>query len=209
MIVLVRHGQSVANAEGRLVGRADPALTDLGRSQAVACGALLAREAQRAGRPPARLLTSPLTRARDTAAALAACYRSELGGSPDVEVDERLIELDYGALDLEPIEAVPAATWAAWRSDAGFRPPGGETLLELAERVQLLLAELPGGAETGDVVAVSHVSPVKAAAAWAIGVGIEVSWRLSLPVASITRVSVGRTGPALVSFGETGHLEVR
>jgi broad specificity phosphatase PhoE len=54
---------------------------------------------------------------------------------------------------------------------------------------------------------VSHVSPIKAAVAWALGAGAGVSWRLSLGVASITRVRTGGAGgPALVSFNETAHL---
>lgn len=208
MIVLVRHGQSVANAESLLVGRADSPLTELGRRQAEATGTALARSAAQSGREPSRILTSPLARARDTAEAIAACHRATLGSSPQVEVEERLIELDYGELDLQPLREVAAATWTEWRYDRAFRPPGGESLVELAERVQALLASIEQEAARSEVIAVSHVSPVKAAAAWAMGVGIEVSWRLSLPVASITRVAVGGTVPALVSFGETAHLDV-
>lgn len=206
MIVLARHGQSVANAEGRLVGRADSPLTDLGRLQAARTGEWLAQAARPPGGPPAMLLCSPLSRTRGTAGAIADAYRAELGQSPEVLVDDRLVELDYGALDLQELGTVPAGTWSAWRSDPAYRPPGGETLLELASRVQALLEEVAPVATDREVVAVTHVSPIKAAAAWALGVGVEVSWRLSLPVAAISRISIGRTGPALLSFGETAHL---
>ena len=60
--------------------------------------------------------------------------------------------------------------------------------------------------DTGLVVAVSHVSPIKAAAAWALGVDGTVAWRMFLGLASITRVGRGRTSPVLLSFNETGHL---
>jgi broad specificity phosphatase PhoE len=56
------------------------------------------------------------------------------------------------------------------------------------------------------VVAVSHVSPIKAAAAWAMGVDGTVAWRMFLALASITRVGQGRNSPVLLSFNETGHL---
>ena len=55
-------------------------------------------------------------------------------------------------------------------------------------------------------MAVSHVSPIKAAAAWALGVDGTVAWRMFLGLASITRVGRGRTSPVLLSFNETGHL---
>jgi broad specificity phosphatase PhoE len=61
----------------------------------------------------------------------------------------------------------------------------------------------------GDVVVVSHVSPIKAAAAWALGVGDEVAWRMYVAQASITRIGVGGPGglPSLRSFNETAHLD--
>ena len=52
----------------------------------------------------------------------------------------------------------------------------------------------------GPVVAVSHVSPIKAAVTWALDASPELAWRMRLDVASLTRV--GR-GPVLLSFNET------
>jgi broad specificity phosphatase PhoE len=197
MLILVRHGQSLWNAEGRLSGRADPPLTELGRRQAEATGRHLA--ARPAAGPPPRVIASPLERALRTAELIAAAL-----GVPDLVVDEQLIELDYGELDGTPLAKVDRAQWQRWREDVAWRPPGGETLLELHERIGAFCDGIAGAAAEGDVVAVTHVSPVKAAAGWAIGAGPEVSWRMSLAVSSITRVS---TSPrALRSFGETAHL---
>src|SRR5438270_599571 len=64
MLVLVRHGQTAVNAGGRLQGRIDAPLTDVGRSQAAAAAAAVLAVAT-----PARVITSPLLRARETAAA--------------------------------------------------------------------------------------------------------------------------------------------
>ena len=67
--------------------------------------------------------------------------------------------------------------------------------------------ELSTEAARGDVIVVSHVSPIRAAVTWALGGGPELSWRLSLGVASITRISTaGPFGRQLASFNETGHL---
>jgi broad specificity phosphatase PhoE len=57
-----------------------------------------------------------------------------------------------------------------------------------------------------NVVAVSHVSPIKAAVSWALGAGVELGWRMFLDVASITRVG-GRDGQgSLLGFNDTSHL---
>ena len=89
MLFVVRHGQTAANAAGQLLGRADVALTDIGREQAKALAAAVG--------PVDRVISSPLQRARQTAAAFA---------SP-VEIDDRWTELDYGIYDERPLADVP------------------------------------------------------------------------------------------------------
>ncbi len=212
MLILVRHGQSEANAAGVLLGRTDSELTDLGRLQASRIGHALARSVRHVSgggddgpgvRVPIRILTSPLVRARLTAKIIS----EVLGpGVPQPEVEERLIELDYGELDgKRPADLAPGV-WSGWRSDPTWRPSGGESFVDLHARVDPLWASLAEEAAAGDVIAVSHVSPIKAAVAWTLGAGPELAWKLSLGVAAITRISFGGRAPALVSFGETDHL---
>jgi probable phosphoglycerate mutase len=193
-IYVVRHGRTRANASGLLLGRADPGLDELGRDQARSLAAVLP-----AG---ARIVSSPLRRCLETAGALLAGPGA--GAGPDV--DHRLIELDYGDYDLRPLADIPADVWARWRSDPTFRPPGGESLAELAERVGRLLDELAGEAAEADVVLVTHVSPIKAAMAWALGVGVEVAWRSYVAPASITRIGITGRGPSLLGFNSDTHL---
>jgi broad specificity phosphatase PhoE len=195
VIVLVRHGRTDVNAGGRLLGRLDPALDELGVRQAKATAAALGEL-----RDP-RVVTSPLGRTRQSAGEIAA----RLGGVA-AEIDERWIELDYGDWDGMPLADVPVDTWRAWRSDLDLRPPGGETLAELGRRVRAALDDLATEALERDVIVVSHVSPIKAAVAWALGVGDEVAWRLFVGPASITRLGVSVRGVAVTSFNETGHL---
>lgn len=204
MIVVVRHGRTAANAGGLLLGRADPPLDPEGERQAAALAGACAEL------DVARIVTSPLARCRATAAALAA---GVVAGAPTpgvdvpVEVDERWIELDYGELDQRPLAEVPADVWATWRSDVTWTPPGGESLAALGERVRAACEGLAADAADRDVVVVSHVSPIKAAVAWALGVGDEVAWRLWVAPASVTRIGIGRGGaPSLRGFNDLAHL---
>lgn len=197
MIVVVRHGRTAANASGLLLGHADPPLDEEGRRQADALGAACAVL------DVARVVTSPLGRCRATADAVAA----SVGSTASVEVDDRWVELDYGELDGRRLVDVAASTWAAWRADVTWAPPGGESLAALGVRVRAACADLADEAAGRDVVVVSHVSPIKAAVAWALGVGDEVSWRMWVAPASITRIGVGRDGsPSLRGFNDLAHL---
>jgi broad specificity phosphatase PhoE len=91
----------------------------------------------------------------------------------------------------------------------GFAPPGGESLEAVTARVVDFCTERVEQWRDGDVVAVSHVSPIKSAVCWALGVDERVTWRMQLGLASITRIGAGRDGgPHLYSFNETAHLTV-
>jgi broad specificity phosphatase PhoE len=196
VIVLVRHGRTDANARGLLLGRLDPALDAEGADQAARLAAACA------SLDVARVVTSPLGRCRQTAEVVAAA----VGGGISPEADDRWIELDYGELDGLPVAQVPAATWASWRADVAWSPAGGESLAGLGDRVRAACGDLVADARDREVVVVTHVSPIKAAVAWALGVGDEVSWRMWVGPASITRIGVAGGVPSLRSFNEIGHL---
>ena len=190
MISFVRHGQTAVNRDGQLQGRVDAPLTTNGEEQAARLGAWFAT------RPaPARVLSSPLVRARQTAAAIAGAH------GLTVTVDERLVELDYGDWDGTPLADVPASAWAEWRADPAFAPPGGESLVAVSARMISFCRDVLAGGD--DVVAVSHVSPIKAAVCWALGTDERASWRMHLDLASITRVAARGETPYLASYNET------
>lgn len=139
------------------------------------------------------MISSPLARTRQTAERL----------GPPITVDDRWVEMDYGIYDGMPLGDVPSGIWDRWLGDPAWGPEGGESHLDLDRRVRSACDELWDAAAAGDVVVVSHVSPIKAAVAWALGVGVEATWRMHLDTASICRVGRGRSGPSLVSFNET------
>lgn len=194
-LILARHGETAPNRRGVLLGRDDPGLTDRGRSQARALAAWVAE------RDPTRVVSSPLARCRDTAATIAeAC-------SLDAVADDRLIEVDYGEWEGRALGDIPDDASARWRSDAHFRPPGGESLADVQERVGNWCRELAASGGDATVVAVSHVSPIKAAVVWALDAGPEAAWRMWVEVASVTRLGLRPDGGVLLGFNERAHLD--
>ena len=192
MLILLRHGQTTANAQALLQGHMNLPLDTVGELQAQKCGDYL-----RATFSDIRVISSPLVRAQQTAQAVAGA----------VDTDERFIELNYGDWDGVALTDIDAAQWTHWRNDPHFRPPNGETLVELDARVQPALHDLMEEARERTVVVVSHVSPIKSGVAWAMGVGPETSWRMQLERASMCRIAIGPRGPSLHSFNDTSHLQ--
>ena len=120
-----------------------------------------------------------------------------------IETDERWIELSYGVYEGAPHADLPSEVWNSWRDDPHFVPEGGESLATLDERVRVACAELAERAADEDIVVVSHVSPMKSAVAWALGVDIGISWNCHLDHASICRIDFRGTRPILRAFNHT------
>ena len=191
MMLWVRHGETAANRARLALGRADPPLTGRGRGQADALAGRLCDSGA------VRIISSPLRRARETATAIAEAVG--LG----VDVDRRLVEMDYGDWDERSFSEFPPEDLARWRKDATFAPPGGESLIAVGERVASLCTELIDGPV---VIAVSHVSPIKAAVLWAMDADPLLAWRMHLDVASISRIGASNRVPCLLGFNDTTHL---
>ena len=188
MLFLVRHGRTLVNAENRLQGRIDHSLDEVGRRQSIEIAGAL--------RKVDRVISSPLLRAKETAAA----------SNQKIDVEPRFIELDYGDFDGLLQNEVPEEVWKNWRSDINYRPPNGESLAELNSRVCQVLNEIADESRERNVVVVSHVSPIKAAIAWAVGVEVSSSWRMLLDRGSISRIELSPQGPKLRGFNDTSHL---
>jgi broad specificity phosphatase PhoE len=189
VLIIVRHGQTAANAARRLQGRLDEHLDSLGLQQAAAIADWIGT--------PDLLISSPLARAMETAAAFGC----------QITVDARWSEVDYGVMEGTPIDDVPMEIWNKWRFDVDFAPEGGESMRSVAERVTEAAKELVPLASTQNVVVVSHVAAIKEAVRWALGGGVE-AFRLNLTQASITILDISPRGNTIMrSFNETGHLK--
>jgi len=185
VLILVRHGRTALNAAGKLQGRLDVPLDDVGREQATAV-------ANHVG-PVDELISSPLLRAVQTAEAFGVPF----------EQDERWVELSYGRFEgMSSTEAMSAEAWEQWRLDPNYVPDGGESLVDLDERVRSACEAIAERARDHDVAIVTHVSPIKSAVAWAIGAPIDIAWRSHLSQASVCRIEIRGRGPVLTAFNE-------
>jgi broad specificity phosphatase PhoE len=132
-LVLLRHGQTDFNLAGRMQGHLDSLLTEGGREQA----ALVAPQLARLG--PARLISSDLRRAIDTADVVGvAC-------ALPVKLDPRLRETHLGewqGRSVTEVEAEWPGAIAEWRSDPAWTPPGGESRVDVVARARPVVDEL-------------------------------------------------------------------
>jgi alpha-ribazole phosphatase len=169
-LLLVRHAATDASFAGRCHGHLDVALSPEGRRQADALAAALADV------PLVAVYSSPLARAVDTAAPLAAARGLE------VVRDDRLRELDFGeveGLSYEEISATHPELFRAWmESPTSVRFPGGEGFADLRARVLLAVAELRERHEGEAVAVVTHGGVVRAVLADVLGLEDGAVFRL-------------------------------
>ncbi|MGN9841774.1 bifunctional RNase H/acid phosphatase [Nonomuraea sp. H19] len=199
-LLLLRHGETELSLERRFSGLGDAELTANGLAQASAAAERLSREPYR----PDVIVTSPLKRARQTAAAVA--QRTGL----DVEVDEDLREADFGAWEGHTFTEVQRkwpAELAAWLADPTTDPPGGESFATTAVRVQAAGERLVERYAGKTVLAVSHVTPIKMLLRLALMAPLESLYRMHLDLACLSLIEYYADGPAVVkSFNDTAHL---
>jgi len=200
--VLLRHGETALSGGQRFAGRGDIPLTATGREQAVAAAARLAA---RGGLD--LIVTSPLARARQTAGAVAAAT----GLEPVVQ--DGWAEVDFGEWEgLSHAEA--ERDWpeqmAAWLSDPGAAPPGGESLAAASDRVLAALDSLLAGHRGATVLIVSHVTPIKILLRHALLAPPAALRRMYLGVASLCEISWYAGGVGVVrTLNDTAHLSPR
>lgn len=201
-LILVRHGVTAWNREGRWQGRLDPPLSDDGRREATL---LAARVAADADLRPARIISSSLGRALQSA--------QEIGGVIDVPVepDDRLVEIGAGEWEgrtHDELEATDGERYRAWRSqESDVRPPGGEALDDVIGRVRELLSELDATPGPWPAMLVSHGGILRVLANLLFELPGRWVWNLDVDNASIaaaTRAPSGRW--RLDRWNDTLHL---
>lgn len=197
----MRHGVTDFTVAGKLDGRggADPSLNVEGRRQALAAAAGV-RDLIGVG--SASVITSSLQRAVETGAAIA----EQLGLAPQVDADWD--EQNFGDWDdqrLGDLATRHPQELLRFRKDPHYARPGGETHVELQNRV--LAAFERAGAAGGTVVVASHRKPIMTVLAHLLGIPHERIWRLATAPTSLTLVEVWADGGTSVAFvNDTNHL---
>jgi broad specificity phosphatase PhoE len=191
-LFLVRHGETADNVKMRYVGIRDEPLTNEGKKQAQQAAAALAQL------PIDRIVTSPLSRAANTAAAI------QSGCGVELRIDARLAEGSFGRWEgLTRSEVLAMGNQEAehlsrWESDASYAPPGGESFVDVQNRVVDLVVELRRDFAGSSIVLVSHVGPIKALIAAA----------LEIPLLSASRFFLDPGTISVVDWGESSLLKL-
>ncbi|MFD4129503.1 bifunctional RNase H/acid phosphatase [Streptomyces globisporus] len=201
-LVLLRHGETALTPEKRFSGSGgtDPELSAVGRGQAER-----AAEHFAALGTVQEIVSSPLRRCRETAAAVAA----RLG--LDVRIDESLRETDFGAwegLTFGEVRERYGDDLTAWLASPDTAPTGGgESFAEVAERIAAARDRLVARYAGRTVLLVTHVTPIKTFVRLALGAPPQALFRMELSAASISTVAYYGDGNASVRLlNDTSHL---
>ena len=194
-LLLVRHGNT--STTGKLLP---------GRAPGLHLAESGVRQAERAGERIAELkrvdaiYTSPLERARETAAPIA----KATGVKPKIE--RGLLECDFGdwtGAELPKLMKLPE--WrTVQRAPSTFRFPNGESFTEMQVRIVSTLDRLRARHHGGTIVCVSHADPIKAAMAHALGTHLDLFQRIIISTCSISAIGFAGDGPMALTVNSTG-----
>jgi broad specificity phosphatase PhoE len=198
-LLLVRHGEVLANRELRHVGSLDEPLSEVGRRQAEGLAEALAPL------PLAALYASPLSRAADTG--------RQIGGrlTLPVRCEPRLAEQRFGEWEgltrAEIVGRGDGEVLRHWEGDAAVPPPGGEPLVAVQERALELVEELAARHAGEWVALVSHVGPIKTLVCATLGVPLTTARRMFLDPGTVTVIDWSSV-PMMRLFNAHGPLDL-
>jgi probable phosphoglycerate mutase len=179
-------------------GFSDIGLNERGKQQAACLSQALWNEEIVA------IYASPLSRALDTAQAIAGSHQVE------VRVDDDLREIDAGDVDglsLDELGVKYRDFWQEWRQGTGiFRMPGGASLGELQDRAWQAIERIRQGTTQGTVVVVAHTFVVLTIICRGLGLDLANIRRLRQDVGGFSILDFGQRGVSLVALNDTCHL---
>jgi broad specificity phosphatase PhoE len=198
-LLIVPHAPTDWNAAGRYQGHSDTTLSELGRRQARVLARRLKLERIDA------VYSSDLRRAVETVTAI--CEPRRLTW----RCDARLRELHFGAwegLTYAEVQGHYAQALTAWEADPLLMaPPGGETLAQLAARVETFLAGLENVSDPDcTALVVAHRGSLRALLCLALGLPPEVRWRFRIEPASLSALTLDPKGAVLHGLNDINHL---
>jgi probable phosphoglycerate mutase len=200
VILLIRHGENEYTRTGKLAGwTPGVGLNEAGQKQAQELVERLK------GAPIKHLYSSPLQRARETAAPLARAL-----GLP-VEIRPGLGEVRYGDWTGKSLKRL--ARTRLWRVVQGLPSamqfPGGETMRGAQQRMVEALDEIARAHPKALTAVFSHSDPIKMAVAFYLGMPLDLFQRIHINTCSVTVLHLGQGQPSLVKLNDTGSLARR
>lgn len=191
LVHLMRHGETEWNAEGRLQGQANIALSELGRAQVRAQRPMFNGHAMHS-------VASDLARAVETA---------ELIGISDIATDRRLREIDVGLWEGRPVDELIAENAQAYRDwrIGQQTPPDGEPWSDFCDRIVHAVTEHAEAAsrQASDLLVVCHGGVIRAALDGLLGLSLERFAAAGPASLCIIRLD---DRPALVSYNHQSTL---
>ena len=195
LVLLVRHGQTPTTGKilpGRAAGLH---LADIGIKQAQVVAERIAGI-----KKVDAIYASPLERARETAAPIAAALGLR------TKIDKGLLECEFGdwtGAELSKLMKLPE--WSTvQRAPSTFRFPNGESFTEMQTRMVSAIDRLCAQHRGGVIVCVSHADPIKAAVAHAMGTHIDLFQRIVISTCSVSAVAYTTGGPIVLNVNSTG-----
>lgn len=197
-LIMVRHGETLYNAQRRFTGQSDVPLNMLGKRQAAALGEYLATEHLDV------IVTSDLERTRVTAEEIARYH-----GLP-IQEDIDLRELAFGEWEgytYDEVLARDAKLVAQWRSDpATYAPPGGETVSQLRDRCARALRNWQTQYPEASVLWVTHGGLIGVLLCHVLGIDLKRRWQFRHDNASISEMHLSGEHVTIVRLNETAHI---
>lgn len=198
-LYLVRHGQTDASLGNRFAGRIDPPLNATGQAMAAALAARYGGAGWR------EIVSSPLARARQTAAPTASA------AGLTVTIDDGFVEIAYGEWDgraEEEVERADAARFAAWVAHPGrLAPPGGESGDQIAARALAAVERIRARHADGRVLVVSHKATIRVLVCALVGLDVDqFRARIGQRVCAVNVIDFKPSGPLLQVLGDVSHL---
>jgi probable phosphomutase (TIGR03848 family) len=200
-LVLIRHAsteETGRSLSGRLPGIP---LSEKGREEARALAERLSSV------DFTRIASSPIQRCLETLEPILRTRTSGVAARPEVEIDERLIEVDYGAWSGRELKALAKdPLWTTvQRQPSAMHFPKGEALAAAAARGVTAVRERSAALGSDDVwLAASHGDVIKAIVADALGTPLDLFQRIAIDPASITVIRYGGERPTVVRVNDSG-----
>jgi broad specificity phosphatase PhoE len=197
-ILLVRHGQTVTNREGRFCGHSETELTDLGRKQAEALGRRLVAVQIDAA------YASDFSRAMDTAGLVLAGREMQLRTDPDLR------ELHYGEWEQERERDVarryPEQHRLMRNEDPAWQPPGGETVAMVRKRTAAAFRRIVSAHAHETVLVVSHGTAINCLVAELLAIPPSHTFRFTVSNCGLTEIVMHGSVAVVTRLNDTSHL---